>query len=543
MRFDLGHLPGDPILLQRMVRDAVATIDRTAADLTASAALAKLQTLRIAKLEHEVARLRRIQFGRSSEQHGADQLRLLFEDATSDAVTGEPANDDTPGEIATPAIRRGGKAPLPVHLLRREIEHLPAGGGDRCARPGCDGAQVRIGEDVTEVLDYIPARFEVIRHVRPRLACRACERIMQAPVPSLPIPKARATSTLLAHLLVSRFADHLPWYRQSAILRRAGVEIDRDVMGNWAGKIAWLVAPLVDRMMAYVLAAGKIHGDDTPVTLLTPGASGGASGTSTAHFWVYLRDDRSSGDGAPPAVVYRFSADRRGAHPAAHLRDYAGYFQADAFSGYKALYHDRATGAARGIVEVGCWSHVRRKFNDVLVTSKGHSAIAAEAITRIGALFAIERRVKGSTPSERRGLRQAAAIPLLAALRLWLEAQLRGLAPKSELALACNYALGRWPAMIRYCDDGQLEISNNLVENALRGVSLGRKNWLFVGSAKGGEHAAIFYSLIETCRLNGIDPQAWLTDIIERIGEHPINRIDELLPWVWVKTHGRKIAA
>ncbi|WP_370647443.1 IS66 family transposase [Polymorphobacter sp. PAMC 29334] len=526
-----------------MVRDAVETIDRTTADLTKSAALAKLQTLRIAKLEHEVARLRRSQFGRSSEQHAADQLRLLFDEAmTSDTVTGAPANDDTPGEDAVPAIRRGGRAPLPAHLPRREIEHLPAAGGDRCDRPGCHGAQVRIGEDITEVLDYIPARFEVIRHIRPRLACRACERIMQAPVPPLPIPKARATSALLAHLLVSRFADHLPWYRQSAILRRAGVAIDRDLMGNWAGKIAWLMVPLVDRMMAHVLAAGKIHGDDTPVTLLTPGAAGEA-GTRTAHFWVYLCDDRSSGDGAPPAVVYRFSADRRGAHPAAHLQDYAGYFQADAFAGYNALYRDRATGAARGIVEVGCWSHVRRKFNDVLVTSKGCSAIAAEAITRIGALFAIERRIKGSPPDVRRTLRQTEAIPRLAALRLWLEVQSRGLAPKSDLALACNYALSRWAVMVRYCDDGRLEISNNLVENALRGVSLGRKNWLFVGSAKGGEDAAIFYSLVETCRLNGIDPQAWLTDIIERIGEHPINRIDELLPWVWAKTHGLKIAA
>lgn len=292
----------------------------------------------------------------------ADQLCLLFEDAvTDDAVTGEAANDDTLGDDAPPApIRRGGRAPLPAHLPRREIEHLPGTGSDRCARPGCDGAQVRIGQDVTEILDYIPARFEVIRHIRPRLACRACERIMQAPVPSLPIPKARATSALLAHLLVSRFADHLPWYRQSAILRRAGVEIDRDLMGNWAGKIAWLMVPLVDRMMVHVLAAAKIHGDDTPVTLLIPGASG----TSTAHFWVYLRDDRSSGDSTPPAVVYRFSADRRGTHPAAHLRDYAGYFQADAFAGYNALYRDRVTGAARSIVEVGCWSHVRRKFND-----------------------------------------------------------------------------------------------------------------------------------------------------------------------------------
>lgn len=536
MRFDLGRLPGDPILLQQMLRDAVDTIGRAETDLTDSRAITKLQALRIAKLEHEVARLRRDQFGQRSERHSLDQLNLLFDALALTEALPEPANDDDECAAAPPApIQRRGRKPLPAHLPRRDAEHLPAG----ACSPGCDGAQVRIGEDITEVLDYIPARFEVIRHVRARLACRRCERIRQAPMPSLPIPKSRATSALLAHMLVSRFADHLPWYRQSAIFRRAGVDIERDLMGNWAGKIAWLVAPLVDRMMAYVLEADKIHGDDTPVTLLTPGQRG----VRTAHFWVYLRDDRSCGDDRPPAVVYRFSADRRGAHVAGHLEDYAGYFQADAFAGYNALYHDRATGAARGITEVGCWSHVRRKFNDVLVTSKGLSPVAAEAIARIGALFAIERRIKGAPPDERHAVRQAEAAPKLEALRLWLQAQLRGLAPKSDLALACNYALNRWAAMIRYCEDGQLEISNNLVENALRGVSLGRKNWLFVGSAKGGEHAAIFYSLIETCRLNGIDPQAWLTDIIDRIGEHSINRIDELLPWVWASTRRQKIAA
>lgn len=532
MRFELDRLPGDPILLQKMLREAVETIGLTRADLARSEARAKVQGLRIEKLEHEVARLRRVHYGRSSEQHSSDQLRLLFDDTAP-----QPANDD--GDVsglAPAAPRRRKRASLPAHLPRRMVEHVP---DERCG-PDCTGRMVRIGEDVTEVLDYIPARFEVIRHVRPRMACRLCERVIQAPAPSLPIPKARASSGLLAHMLVSRYADHLPWYRQSAIFRRAGVEIDRDLMGRWAGRIAWLLAPLVDRMMAYVLDARKIHGDDTPVDLIKR-----EGGTTTAHFWVYLRDDRASGDPSAPTVVYRFSQDRRGIHPATHLSGYRGYFQADAFAGYNALYRDPVTRAPRDIIEVGCWSHVRRKFNDILEAEKGQSPIAAEAITRIGALFAIERRIKGWPPDQRRAERQAHALPRLNALRAWLTTQLHGLAPKGKLAIACRYALDRWEAMARYCEDGILEISNNLVENALRGVSLGRKNWLFVGSAKGGEHAAIFYSLIETCRLNGIDPEAWLTDVIARIGDHPINRIDELLPWRWAQARlaDEKIAA
>ena len=531
MRFELDRLPSDPLLLKRMLREAVEALGFAQADLARSEATVTTQGVRIEKLEHEVARLRRVQFGRSSEQQDSDQLRLLF-----DEVLPDPANDDgdAPGAVS-PSPHRGVRAPLPRHLPRRTIEHLPQA---RCGAD-CGGRMVRIGEDVTEVLDYIPARFEVIRHVRPRMACRICERVIQAPAPSLPIPRARATSALLAHMLVSRYADHLPWYRQSVIFRRSGVEIDRDLMGRWAGKIAWLLTPLVDRMMAYILEARKIHGDDTPVDLLRSGERG----TATARFWVYLRDDRSSGDAQPPAVVYHFSADRRGIHPAAHLQGYTGYFQADAFPGYNDLYRDPRTGEPRGIVEVGCWSHVRRKFNDILVSDKGCSPVAAEAIVRIGALFAIERRIKGWPPDRRRAVRQAEALAKLEALRTWLAAQRRGLAPKSKLAKACGYALDRWPAMVRYCEDGLLEISNNLVENALRGVSLGRKNWLFVGSANGGEHAAIFYSLIETCRLNSIDPEAYLTDIIGRIADHPINRIDALLPWHWAARDHNSIQA
>jgi transposase len=518
MRFDLDRLPTDPVLLQKMLREMAEVMEHERAELKTAKATVKAQNVRIEKLEHRLARLLRVQFGRSSEKMDIAQLRLMFDEVEAP----EPANDDEPAAPRPQSARKPGtRAPIPAHVPRQVVDHQPG----PCVE-GCDGAGTKIGEDVTEVLDYIPARFRVLRHVRPRVACRTCEQIRQAPAVNLPLPKVMASSALLAHLVVSRFVDHLPWHRQSMILRRQGVTIDRDVMSRWARKLAWLLAPLGERLFAYILEGPKVHGDDTPVTLLGTGA-----GSRTAHFWVYLRDGRSSGDMSPPAVAYRFSTDRSGAHPAAHLAGYRGYLQADGFAGYNALYRDPQTKAPREIIEVGCWSHARRKFTDIL--DKTPSPIAAEAIVRITELFAVEREVKGAPPDERRRERQAQAVPKLAALRTWLEAQQRGLSSDSTLARACRYPLNRWAAMIRYCDDGLLEISNNLVENALRGVALGRRNWMFVGSVKGGDASALFYSLVETCRLNGVEPEAWFTDVIERIGDHPINRIDELLPWRW----------
>lgn len=518
MRFDLDRLPTDPVLLQKMLREMAEVMEQERAELKTAKATVKAQHVQIEKLEHRLARLLRVQFGRSSEKMDIAQLRLMFDEVEAP----EPANDDEPAAPRSRSARKPGtRAPIPAHVPRQVVDHQPS----PCVE-GCNGAETKIGENVTEVLDYIPARFRVLRHVRPRVACRTCEQIRQAPAVNLPLPKVMASSALLAHLVVSRFVDHLPWHRQSVILRRQGVTIDRDVMSRWARKLAWLLAPLGERLLAYILAGSKVHGDDTPVTLLGTG-----EGSRTAHFWVYLRDGRSSGDMSPPAVAYRFSTDRSGAHPAAHLAGYRGYLQADGFAGYNALYRDPTTKALREIIEVGCWSHARRKFTDIL--DKTPSPIAAEAVVRIAELFAVEREVKGAPPDERRRERQARAVPKLAALRTWLEAQQRGLSSDSALAKACRYPLNRWAAMIRYCDDGLLEISNNLVENALRGVALGRRNWMFVGSVKGGEASALFYSLVETCRLNGIEPEAWFTDVIERIGDHPINRIDELLPWRW----------
>jgi transposase len=501
-----------------MLREMADILEQERTELKVAKATVQAQTLRIEKLEHRVARLLRVQFGRSSEKMDIAQLRLMFEDVEAP----EPANDDAAVVPTTISARNpGGRVPLPAHLPRQLVEHPPG-----ACSAGCSGPTVMIDEAVTEVLDYVPARFRVIRHVRPRVVCRVCEQIRQAPAVDLPLPKVMASSTMLAHLIVSRFVDHQPWHRQSVILRRVGLDIDRDVMSRWARKLAWLLAPLGERLFAYIREADKIHGDDTPVALL-----GRGNGSRTGHFWVYLRDDRSSGDMSPPAVAYRFSADRGGAHPAEHLARYRGYLQADGYAGYNALYRHPKTKAPRAVIEVGCWSHARRKFTDIL--EKNPSPIAAEAVVRIAELFAIERTIKGAPPDERRRVRRTQAAPKLEALRVWLELQQKGLSSDSTLARACRYPLNRWSAMVRYCDDGRLEIRNNLVENALRGVALGRRNWMFVGSMKGGEAAALFYALAGTCRLNGVEPEAWFTDVIERIGDHPINRIDDFLPWQW----------
>jgi transposase len=528
MRFDLHRLPNDPILLQKMLREMAEVMETERAELKTVKATVKAQELKIEKLEHRVARLLRVQFGRSSEKMNIAQLRLMFDEVEMP----EPANDQEPSAPARKAARKpGNRAPLPAHFPRQTVEHQPG----PCAE-GCSGRTTQIDEAVTEVLDYVPARFRVIRHVRPRVACRTCEQIRQAPAVNLPLPKVMVSSAMFAHLIVSRFVDHQPWHRLSGIFRRDGLDIDRDVMSRWARKLAWLLAPLGERLFAYIREAQKVHGDDTPVTLL-----GNGDGSQTGHFWVYLRDDRSSGDMSPPAVIYRFSPNRSGTHPAEHLAGYRGYLQADGFAGYNALYRDPRTKAPRDIVEVGCWAHARRKFTDIL--EKTPSPIAAEAVVKIAELFAIERDIKGAPPDVRRRVRQTKAVPKLAVLKTWLETQQRGLSSDSTLAKACRYPLNRWAAMDRYCEDGILEISNNLVENALRGVALGRRNWMFVGSVKGGEAAALFYALAGTCRLNGVEPEAWFTDVIERIGDHPINRIDELLPWHWQAARDSKLAA
>jgi transposase len=372
---------------------------------------------------------------------------------------------------------------------------------------------------VSEVLEYVPDHFKVIRHVRPKLSCASCQRIVQVSAPSRPIARGLAGPALLAHVLVAKYSDHLPLYRQAQIYARQGIDLDRSTLADWVGDCSRLLAPLVDALGRYVIGTQKLHADDTPVPVLDPGRGK----TRTGRLWTYVRDDRPSGSTDPPAVLFRYSPNREGEHVQRHLKRFKGALQADGYSGFDELYVDGS------ILEAACWAHVRRKFYDFHQATQ--SPVAAEALRRIGKLYAVEADIRGWLPQERARVRKARAASLLDELKAWLEAQLARVSKKSELAVAIRYALSRWVALTRYCDDGRLEIDNNAAERALRAVALGRKNYLFAGSDAGGEHAAALYSLIGTAKLNGIDPEAYLGHVLERIAEHPINRIDELLPW------------
>lgn len=491
-----------------------------------------IKALEIEKLKVQLARLRRMQFGRSSEKlaQTAEQLELALEEleasaaAEASASPGAAEETDASPTASDTARRRRGRRPLPGHLPRTEVVHAAP---DAC--PACGGDMRKVGEDVTEILDYIPGRFTVIRHVRPACSCRACESMVQAPMPSLPIERGLASAGLLAHVLVAKYCDHLPLYRQSVIYGREGVDLDRTLLAEWVGKAAALLRPLIEAITRHVMAGKQLHADDTPVPVLNPGLGK----TKTGRLWVYLRDQRPHGGPAPPAVLYRYTPDRRGEHPRGHLSGFRGHLHADGYAGFSELYQAR-DGRPPPVVEVACWAHVRRKFYDIHVATA--APIAEEALKRIGALFEIERTIAGLPPEERGRVRGHQAPPLLADLADFLDASLARISGKSELAGAIRYARSRWTALSRYVDDGHLEISNNAAERAIRPLTLGRKNWLFAGSDAGGERAAAVYTLIETAKLNGLDPEAYLRDILARIADHPINRIAELLPWNVVST-------
>ena len=416
-------------------------------------------------------------FGTSSEKvtHEIEQLELKLEEL--EVRTAERAEARSSSDSPS---KRSSRQPLPEHLPREVHVHMPQ--ADACS--SCGGALRKLGEDVSEMLEYVPASFKVIRHIRPKLCCTKCDVILEAPAPSRPIDRGLAGPGLLAHVLVAKYADHLPLYRQSEIYAREGVDLDRSTLADWVGATSHLLSPLVDHLRRHVLAASKLHADDTPVPVLAPGMGK----TKTARLWTYVRDDRAAADDTPPAVWFAYSEDRKGEHPKQHLSSFSGMLQADGYAGFRHLYEGGR------IVEAACWAHVRRKFYDIQVANG--SAIAAEAVKRIGAFYDIEREVRCNPAALRSEIRQTRARPLLHELHHWLNKTLAGLSRKSDTALAIRYALSRWRALSRYIDDGRIEMDNSAAERALRAVALGRKNYLFAGSDAGGERAAAIYSLL-----------------------------------------------
>jgi transposase len=484
----------------------------------------------IARLKFQLARYRRGEFGRSSEKlpRETEQLELELETlATDQAERLATASPEVAAAVETAAEpQKPARRPLPEHLPRENLRHSAP-----CSCPSCGGALRKIGDEVSETLDYVPGRFKVIRHIRAKLSCRACDTVVAAPAPDHAIARGRAGAGLLAHIVVSKYDDHLPLYRQAEIFARDGVSLETSTLSGWVGATAAALKPLIDALAADVLASDTLHVDDTPVPVLAPGTGK----TKTGRLWTYVRDERPFAGSRPPAALFFYSPDRKGEHPRTHLKDFRGVIHADGYAGFNELF------IGGRIVEAGCWAHVRRKFFDVH-TATG-SPIAKEALDRIGQLYAVEKTINRLPPDRRQQQRQLQSKPIAEALAAWAEATVRQLSRKSELAQAFRYMRARWTALVRCFDDGRLALDNNPAERALRCVAIGRKNYLFAGSDAGGRRAAAIYSLIESAKLNGLNPQHYLTDVLVRIADHPARRIAELLPWNWQPFNATRAAA
>jgi transposase len=463
----------------------------------------------IEALKLTIAKMRRDKFGASSERGARllDQLELQLAEIEEGAAQ----------ETATATINAA-PTTLPQHLPRERVVHAAP---SSC--PGCGGALRKLGEDITETLELVPAQWKVIQHVREKFSCRRCEAITQAPAPSHPISRGRAGPQLLAQVLFAQYRAHLPLNRQSDIYAKEGVDLDTSTLADWVGACAATLMPLVEETRNHVFAAERIHADDTTVPVLARGK------TRIGRLWTYVRDDKPFGGRAAPAAMFYYSPDRGGEHPEKHLADYSGLMQADAYAGFNGLY---VAGRKPGpIIEAACWAHGRRKLFELAELQK--APIAIEAVRRIDALFVIEREINGLSPDQRVAVRAQRSKVLVDDLEKWMRQERCKLSSRSPLAKALAYSLKRWEALTRFLEDGRICMTNNAAERAVRGIAMGRKNWTFAGSDSGGQRAAAIYTLIETAKLNDVDPRAWLADALARIADHPARRVAELLPWNW----------
>jgi transposase len=490
-------------------------------ELAAAEARASGAAAMIAHLKLVIAKLRREQYGQSAERGRKviDQLELHLEELEADtAERSVLAERDTAVHAFT--RRHPVRAPLPTHLPRERII-LPA----PCACPVCGGKLAKLGEDITESLEVVPRQWKVIQTVREKFTCRSCEKITQPPAPFHPIARARAGASLLAMILYAKFGQHQPLNRQSAVYAREGIELDTSTLADWVGACSATLMPLIELIGRHVLTADRLHGDDTTVPVLAKNK------TVTGRLWTYVRDDRPFGGHDPPAALFFYSRDRGGEHPRRHLASWIGILQADAYAGFGELYDGGRLPAP--ITEAACWGHARRKF--FVLADLRQAPLAIEAVRRIDQIFTIERDINGAAPEQRLALRQQRIKPIVAELESWMRRERARLSRHAELAKAIDYMLKRWPSFTRFLDNGRVCATNNAAERALRGIAIGRKAWLFAGSDRGGERAAAMFTLIETAKLNGVDPQAWLADVLRRIADHPASQLDQLLPWHWKK--------
>ena len=510
------------------------------ADLAQARAVVSTSEAMIAGLKLEIALLRRDKYGRSAERSARllDQLELQLEELVANAAEDNARAEQAVGQTQVAGFerRKPVKKPFPDHLSReRVVIEAPAA----CSCCG-SGRIVKMGEDITETLEVIPRQWKVIQTVREKFSCRDCETIAQAPAPFHVLPRGWAGPSLLAMIMFEKFGQHQPLNRQAERYAREGVPLSLSTLADQVGGVASVLAPLYQRIEAHVLAAERLHGDDTTVPVLAKGK------TDIARLWTYVRDDAPFGATSPPAAIFHYSRDRRGMHPQTHLQTWCGVLQADAYGGYNELYKEgRPPGP---ILEAACWAHGRRKFFELAdleaaqrKKARGEKPRAVypkalEAVRLIDALFAIERTINGASPAERLAVRQTQSAPIVAELKEWLAAAREPLTGSHGIVKAINYLQKRWPSFTLFLEDGRVCLSNNAAERALRGIALGRKSWLFCGSDRGGQRAATMYSLIATAKMNDVDPQAWLADVLARINDLPSNRLDELLPWNWTSS-------